>query len=270
MWRMTLSLCIVCTALLLTSRVTQSATTIPVSNADKVYHYTLRQNTTLNTTLANAPATILVEGARLFSINFQLSPTALQSIYTTLHAQIFVDSADMQFIPSLTIAPTALQSIYTTLQARIFVDHADAQFVPVLTQASANLQAIYSALQARIYVGHADAQFVPVLIPIILDNGVPTGTVARAAGQLTQSNLATPTATATVDRATATIQTSTNSSQIYSPTPVLTPIVTPPQATTHTYTAEPATTETATTLIPLPSATATPTSVKQQLNTPTP
>lgn len=162
---------LICTLFISQSR-TEAATTITVTGANKVYSYAMRGNTTLNTIVSGAPTHVFVESAKQYVVFYKVAPADLRTIYTTLQARIFVDHANKQFTPLLIKAPTTLQAIYTTLAARVFVDH-------------------------------ADAQFVPVLVPIILDNGVPTGTVARGATQPDQtprpSMTSTPTATPTVE-----------------------------------------------------------------------
>lgn len=158
MWRIILTLCICANLLLIGHRHSQAAASITITGANKVYSYGLRRNTTLHSIVTSTPLQLFVEGAQQYAVFFRLAPADLRTIYSALQARVFVDHADRQFTPILINAPAALQSIYTTLQARIFVDH-------------------------------ADAQFVPVLVPIILDNGVPTGTVAR------NGAIGTPTAT---------------------------------------------------------------------------
>lgn len=203
MWRNILFISVLIGTLFISQSRTEAATAITVSGANKVYSYTMVRNATLSTIVSGAPTQLFVESAKQYAVFFRAAPTDLRTIYTTLEARIFVDHADRQLVPVLMRAPATLQAIYTTLEARIFVDHADRQFVPVLTQAPTTLQAIYTTLAARIFVDHADAQFVPVLVPIILDNGVPTGTVARGATQPDQtprpSMTSTPTATPSVE-----------------------------------------------------------------------
>jgi len=157
MWRSLIIIFILVVCISINSSV-NAATSVTVTSADKTYTYTLRRDTALHSIVTSTPLQIFVEGAQQYAVFFRLAPADLRTIYTTLQARIFVDHADAHMIPALVQAPSALQSIYTTLLARIFVDH-------------------------------ADAQFVPVLVPIILDNGVPTGTVAR------NGTIGTPTAT---------------------------------------------------------------------------
>lgn len=172
MWRNILFISVLIGTLFISQSRIEAATAITVSGANKVYSYTMVRNATLSTIVSGAPTQLFVEGAKQYAVFFRSAPTDLRTIYTTLQARIFVDHANKQFTPLLIKAPTTLQAIYTTLAARIFVDH-------------------------------ADAQFVPVLVPIILDNGVPTGTVARGATQPDQtprpSMTSTPTATPSVE-----------------------------------------------------------------------
>jgi hypothetical protein len=209
MWRIILTLCICANLLLIGHRHSQAATSITVSGANKVYSYGLRRDATLHSIMTSTPTQLFVEGAKQYAITFRLAPADLRTIYTTLQARVFVDHADRQFTPILRKAPTTLQSIYTNLQARIFVDH-------------------------------ADAQFVPVLVPIILDNGVPTGTVARngavgtptstiqARMQLTATPTTVPTdvtppATTVADEITPSSTVMTESTPAASVTPTVTP-----------------------------------------------
>lgn len=189
MWRIILTLCICANLLLIGHRHSQAATSITVSGASKVYSYGLRRNSTLHSIMTSTSIQLFVEGAQPYAITFRLAPPDLRTIYTTLQAHVFVDHADKQFTPILSKAPTTLQSIYTTLQARIFVDH-------------------------------ADAQFVPVLVPIILDNGVPTGTVAR------NGVTGTPTATIHARRQVTATPTSGPSDAPQSVTPVVDVVMT--------------------------------------------
>ena len=158
MWRSLIIIIFILTACISINTHANAATSLTVTSADKTYTYTLRRDTTLHSIVTSTPLQLFVEGAQPYAVFFRLAPADLRTIYTTLQARIFVDHADAHMIPALVQAPSVLQSIYTTLQARIFVDH-------------------------------ADAQFVPVLVPIILDNGIPTGTVAR------NGTVGTPTST---------------------------------------------------------------------------
>jgi hypothetical protein len=179
MRRFLLLCCIVVCALHVAYGTTHASTTISIAQADRTYTYTLRSHATLNGILRQAPAIIVIEHAdKLFVQSVRQAASELRTLYTSSQAHIIILHADMLFVSVLRNAGSDAQSIYRALQARPLIQHADTQYVPLLAQAPSGLQPIVRALQARIVIQHADTQYVPALVPLVLDGGIPTSTIA--------------------------------------------------------------------------------------------
>jgi hypothetical protein len=148
------------------SAVTQAASTITVTSANKVVTIGLRRSGPLNTTIGTLNAAIFVESAnRVINTRSVQPPAALVSLYVARFAAIFVESADKTVSIGATTPATALTETYAGIKKHITVEGAD----------NIGLKSV---------------------VPIILDGGVPTGTVARAALLPAAAPSSTPTHTA--------------------------------------------------------------------------
>jgi hypothetical protein len=128
-----------------------AATVITVTSANKVVTLPLRRSVPLNTTLGTLHAAIFVESAnRVINTRAVQPPAALVSLYAARFAAIFVESADKTVSIGAATPATALTETYAGIKKHITVEGAD----------NIGLKSV---------------------VPIILDGGVPTGTVARAA-----------------------------------------------------------------------------------------
>jgi hypothetical protein len=128
-----------------------AATAITVSSANKVVTLPLRRSAGLNTTLGTLNAAIFVESAnKIINIRAVQPPAALVSLYVARFAAIFVESADKIVGLGAVTPATPLRDTYSTIKKRIIVIGAD-------------------------HVG------LNSIVPIILDGGIPTSTVVRAA-----------------------------------------------------------------------------------------
>ncbi len=144
--------------------IAQAASTITVTSANKVVTIGLRRSGPLNTTLATLNAFILVESAnKVINTRSVQPPAALVSLYTARYAAIFVESADKTVSIGATTPATALTETYAGIKRHITVEGAD----------NIGLKSV---------------------VPIILDGGVPTGTVARSALLPVAEPSSTPTA----------------------------------------------------------------------------
>ena len=131
--------------------IAQAASAITVTSANKVVTIGLRRSGPLNTTLATLNAFILVESAnKVINIRSVQPPATLVSLYTARFAAIFVESADKLVGLGAVTPASPLRDTYSTIKKRITVIGAD-------------------------HVG------LKSVVPIILDGGVPTSTVVRAA-----------------------------------------------------------------------------------------
>jgi hypothetical protein len=133
------------------SAVTQAASNITVTSANKVVTLPLRRSGVLNTTLATLNTFILVESAnKIINIRSVQPPVTLVSLYVARFAAIFVESADKTVSIDATTPATSLTETYASIKKHITVEGAD----------NIGLNSV---------------------VPIILDGGVPTSTVVRAA-----------------------------------------------------------------------------------------
>ena len=131
--------------------ITQAASSITVTSANKVVTIGLRRSGPLNTTLATLNAFILVESAnKVINIRSVQPPATLVSLYVARFAAIFVESADKLVGLGAVTPASPMRDTYSTIKKRIIVVGAD-------------------------HVG------LKSVVPIILDGGVPTSTVVRAA-----------------------------------------------------------------------------------------
>jgi hypothetical protein len=130
---------------------TYAATAITVTSANKVVTIGLSRSGPLNTTLATLDAFIQVESAnKIINTRSVQPPATLVSLYTARYAAIFVESADKLVGLGAVTPASPLRDTYSTIKKRITVVGAD-------------------------HVG------LKSVVPIILDGGVPTSTMLRAA-----------------------------------------------------------------------------------------
>jgi hypothetical protein len=140
-----------------------AATAITVTSANKVVTLPLRRSAGLNTTLGTLNAAIFVESAnKIINIRSVQPPAVLVSLYTARYAAIFVESADKIVGLGAVTPATPLRDTYSTIKKRIIVIGAD-------------------------HVG------LNSIVPIILDDGIPTSTVVRAALPPATEPTSTPT-----------------------------------------------------------------------------
>lgn len=169
--------------------VAQAASTITVTSANKVVTIGLRHSGPLNTTLATLNAFILVESAnKVINTRSVQPPAALVSLYVARYAAIFVESAD-KLVGLGAVSPASpLRDTYSTIKKRIIVVGAD-------------------------HVG------LNSIVPIILDGGVPTSTVVRAALLPATEPTSTPTMPAETTFPTVPITTTPLASETQTPAP---------------------------------------------------
>ena len=169
--------------------VAQAASTITVTSANKVVTIGLRRSGPLTTTLATLDDFILVESANnVINTRSVQPPAALVTLYTARLAAIFVESADKTVSIGATTPATPLTESYASINKHITVEGAD----------NIGLKSV---------------------VPIILDGGVPTGTVARAALLPAAEPASTPTAPGDVVIPSATTQSTLAGSETPTPTP---------------------------------------------------
>ena len=184
----------VCIAVTLTfatliSTPTYAATAITVTSANKVVTIGLRSSGPLNTILATHADFIYVESAnKIINIRAVQPPAALVSLYATRFAAIFVESADNTVSIGATTPATAMTETYAGIKKHITVEGAD----------NIGLKSV---------------------VPIILDGGVPTGTVTRVAILPAGEAVRTPTTPAVALLPSITAQSTPPGSETPTPAP---------------------------------------------------
>lgn len=148
---------------MLLSAVPASAnSSITVSNADKVYAFTMARNSSMLSAVAATQPSLIVEGAKILNSRLTGLPAAAGTTTVTLPTRLFVEGAMLQSA-RLSFFDTSLLPITAVLPQRLFVESGTFFHAP-LVNIPTTLQLIGSAISDRLIVYGSDIQLIPSLV----------------------------------------------------------------------------------------------------------
>jgi hypothetical protein len=163
--RYILCLLLVSTILVSQQNSTHAAATFSITNVTKFAHLPLKRSATLETVMG------------------------------TIQERIYMENIERQgSLGTVRPAPVALLSIMAAIDERIILENVGNTGVTSIVTAPADLLIVMQSIESRFYVENIEQMLSSSLPKLVLDAGVPTGTVVRA---IAPANEPSPTATHT-------------------------------------------------------------------------
>jgi hypothetical protein len=175
--RYMLSLLLVSTILVSQQNSTHAAATFSITNVTKFAHLPLKRSATLETVMG------------------------------TIQERVYMENIERQgSLGTVRPAPAALLTVMAAIDERIILENVENTGVTSIVTAPAALLTVMQSIESRFYVEHIEQMLSSSLPKLVLDAGVPTGTVVRAiapanepTSTVTHTPLLTVTPTVAVD-----------------------------------------------------------------------